>query len=171
MGGVLFVPGYPQSESFDWMQAWAHEFENSKLMEIELFVLQDQELFVSNIIEELEGMSEPRLVVAQGLGATAASWALSHEKSLPVEGCLLIRPVIANQVSSLSLKGFNEFPHLPALTDAAFVSLTTDPPEITQQTLRWAASWGGIYAVLPPIKKNWVEGLSMFRSFCLKTYV
>ncbi len=166
MSYVLFIKEHPSRLSRPWMEAWAAKMEHASILKPEPFVYADRELWSSAINEELNNLPEPRWAIAEGLGATALAHALSHEDAAHVEGGLLIQPLLDADVPEIKLRGFQDFPVLPAIRDIVFVCGQNFSEELIQRTLSWSRAWGGIFAVMTS-DEEWTAALHLIQSLGL----
>lgn len=167
MSNVLLVPDHPDHRASDWMRSWHRFLPGSHLFQAAPYMYLERDSLVAALIEAMEALPEPRVLVAEGLSAVALGWALADPQAVPVEGALFVNPDFGGNTGPGPVWGYGDLPLEPPIADGVIAVRHDVPQELAQRAHAWAHRWGAVFAML-----GWddeaIAAFQLLQFFCMR---
>ena len=167
---VLIVPGLRNSDEHHWQTRWQENLPHSKRIELAEWDTPDLEKWKRGIIEQLQHLDKPAVLIAHSFGALASA-AIAAEFPEKVAALFLVAPAdpdkfqIAHQLPQQSLP-----------VAAQIIASSNDPWLTETKAAIWALRWGADYFRFNNVGHinsasnlgDWAEGITHLQRLLLK---
>lgn len=134
---IVFIPGSAGLDERHWLARWQGRLSTGRRLEIDAADTANPGKWVEKVSQTVNEAERPVVLVAHGLGVTAAIHA-AGDFSAPVAGAFLVAPADP----STNGNAFRPFPFGPLAFPSVLVASRNDPHCDFTRAEEFAADWG-----------------------------
>lgn len=167
---VLIVPGLRNSDEHHWQTRWQENLPHSKRIELAEWDTPDLDKWKRGIIEQLQQLDKPAVLIAHSFGALASA-AIAAEFPEKVAALFLVAPADPDKFQIAHL-----LPQQPLPVAAQIIASSNDPWLTETKAAIWALRWGADYFRFNNVGHinsasnlgDWAEGITHLQRLLLK---